>query len=571
MSSEIHLGFEVGTGAPVRVPVRHLAVVGQTQLSGKTTTLEALISRSGLRAVAFITKRAEASFTEGRRIPPYFRERADWQFVAAILEATLRERLKIHRSAIMKMSRGAHTLADVHRNVLRELPKARGFYESILTELHHYLEIVIPQIARLPYVKEIRIEPGLNIMDLVDYTLELQSLVIRSALEWVSERESDTVVIIPEAWEMIPQQRGSPVKLAAEQLIRKGGAAENFVWLDSQDIASVHTDVRRSIGVWIFGVQAEHNEVQRTLAHIPGARQKLKPEDIMELGRGEFFVRFDKELRKVYIQPAWLDEESARLVALGKLPLESVAYAQPLAAFQKAAGQAGISVRRPVEIAAPSRDREGAVSERNEEDEVWKEKYQEAEKRRGRLEEHCRDLAAQIQEQQTRIEELQKREDERRAERLSAIQKKAARDKAASQSPTAVQPSIAETVVNAEQLYQYVRRRLEQEPAVLALAAQRPELLVKVERRTVEIDDSTYKGKVARLVADGRLDEESTQDSVFKELVRRGLSIKTPKIRIWEALMALTEMGILLKEPDGWIKARGVVVRQESITAAAAR
>lgn len=42
MSEAIHLGYEVGTGAPVAVPLKHTAVTGQTQESGKTTTLEAL-------------------------------------------------------------------------------------------------------------------------------------------------------------------------------------------------------------------------------------------------------------------------------------------------------------------------------------------------------------------------------------------------------------------------------------------------------------------------------------------------------------------------------------------------
>lgn len=79
----IHLGFEVGTGQPIAVPLKHTVVSGQTQESGKTTTLEALISRSGLRAVAFVTKRGETSFVDAPRVPPYFRERADWQFVLA--------------------------------------------------------------------------------------------------------------------------------------------------------------------------------------------------------------------------------------------------------------------------------------------------------------------------------------------------------------------------------------------------------------------------------------------------------------------------------------------------------
>lgn len=41
MTGTIRLGFEVGSGTPVDIPVRHMAVSGQTQESGKTTTLDA--------------------------------------------------------------------------------------------------------------------------------------------------------------------------------------------------------------------------------------------------------------------------------------------------------------------------------------------------------------------------------------------------------------------------------------------------------------------------------------------------------------------------------------------------
>jgi len=34
----IHLGFEVGSGKPIEIPMKHMAVTGQTQESGKTTT-----------------------------------------------------------------------------------------------------------------------------------------------------------------------------------------------------------------------------------------------------------------------------------------------------------------------------------------------------------------------------------------------------------------------------------------------------------------------------------------------------------------------------------------------------
>lgn len=315
MKTEVHLGFEVGTGAPVSVPVRHLAVTGQTQLSGKTTTLESLVTRSGRCAIAFVTKRAEASFTGARVLKPYFKHRADWQFVASILEATMREKMRFERSWIMRACKGATTLADVQRNVKDFMTRSRGLAADVYLTLDHYLDIVVPQIGALDYTTSLDLTlPGINVMNLVDYSMELQALVIRSVLEWVYEKERDTLVIIPEAWEFIPQQRGSPVLLACEQLIRKGGASHNFVWLDSQDIAGVHKNILRSVSVWILGVQREANEVKRVLAHIPGKKPKIN--DIMELQRGQFFVCYGAIVVKTYVQPKWLAYDMARDIAI---------------------------------------------------------------------------------------------------------------------------------------------------------------------------------------------------------------------------------------------------------------
>lgn len=59
MTQRVHLGYEIGTGEPVEIPMRHMVVTGQTQEAGKTTALEAMISRSGMKAIAFVTMHAE--------------------------------------------------------------------------------------------------------------------------------------------------------------------------------------------------------------------------------------------------------------------------------------------------------------------------------------------------------------------------------------------------------------------------------------------------------------------------------------------------------------------------------
>src|SRR5258708_3299872 len=118
VNHQVHLGFEVGTGVSVSLPIRHMVVTGQTQESGKTTTLEAVITGRGLPAIGFLTKRGEASLS-GRKILPYFRERADWQFVQSIIESTFKQGQDFKQPWIMRVCEGARSLADVQRRAAK--------------------------------------------------------------------------------------------------------------------------------------------------------------------------------------------------------------------------------------------------------------------------------------------------------------------------------------------------------------------------------------------------------------------------------------------------------------------
>lgn len=160
MSARILLGYEVKTARPVEIPLHHTVITGVTQLSGKTTTLEALIRRSGLRSVAFRTKRGEGGFTEVRTIPPFFRERADWLFVEALLEASMRERMKFERGSIIRACKGARSLRQVQGNIRDQLPKARGINQEILQRLDAYFELVLPELERIPFSSELSSVPA---------------------------------------------------------------------------------------------------------------------------------------------------------------------------------------------------------------------------------------------------------------------------------------------------------------------------------------------------------------------------------------------------------------------------
>ncbi len=324
----MHLGYEIPSGEPVSIPVGHLAVTGQTQSSGKTTALEALIARSGLRAISFVTKRGERGFEGGRQIAPYFEERADWEYVSGILESLRHEKMKFERAWIIRACKGARTLEDVQQNVRRLGGEAKGGMSAdIYMMLGEYLSKVVPAVKRLPKADTVDLEPGLNVMSLAEYPEELQSLVLASTIKWIYEHEESVITIIPECWKFVPQSRNTPVKVAVEKLIREGAGLGNYIWLDSQDMAGVDKLMLRAAQVWLIGVQRESNEVKRALENIPAGTHKPKAAALAKLRIGEFFACWGENIHYVYVQPAWLADDEAKAVAQRK----RVAGPRPLA------------------------------------------------------------------------------------------------------------------------------------------------------------------------------------------------------------------------------------------------
>jgi hypothetical protein len=322
--SEILLGYKLGTGEEVRIPVRHMCVTGQTQESGKTTTLEALIGRSEKRAIAFVTKRGERSFESGRKILPYFQERADWEFVESVIEAIMRQKMKFERAWIIRACKGARSLADVRRNITNLMAKSkRSMDQDLYMLLGEYLDKVLPLLARLPKADEIQLQPGLNVMDLRSYPDELQMLIISSSMRWVHKEENDVITILPEAWKFAPQGRNTPVKLEVRKIAREGAGLKNYIWVDSQDIAGVEKEILRATSVWLIGVQRESNEIERALSSIPKGIKRPKEGDIPTLRLGQFFACWGQHVEKVYVQPVWMKPSDARQIALGQNRVEN--------------------------------------------------------------------------------------------------------------------------------------------------------------------------------------------------------------------------------------------------------
>jgi len=521
----ILLGYEVGVGEGVTIPLGHMAVTGQTQQAGKTTTLEALAHRAGRPVLAFVTKRGEGAFGAApghsvRSVQPYFRERADWQFVEAVLEATMRERMKYERQWIMKVSRGAENLGDVRFNTQQALDAARGeFMKSTYEKLLAYLDIVVPQLRQITWAKAIDLRTGLNVMYLGEMSSELQALVIASCLDFVMATMKDVIVIVPEAWEFIPRGRKSPVTLSAESYVRKGAALRNYLWIDSQDLAGVHTPVLKQTQVFLLGVQREINEIKRTIAHLHGPA-KPKPDAIARLGLGQFIACWGSSATPTYVMPWWMDERDARAFALGD-------------------DHVLIKPQPPKEDPMDTQ-----LREENE-----------------RLKQEVADLRAALNSATVRMDRM-------------------ATQYGAPAPPTAAVDLARESVRPGpsgngglpgtyEEVYAHIRNMLLADGQMLAAVAKvqasRPEIVIELRPRMISYDGSSAKGRIAKMIADGLLDEPCKPGVIIKEFKRTGGEIHPSRLSNY--LSEFVSDGMLIRDDGLYQKAPGLKVTKTELQA----
>lgn len=538
MTGGVHLGFEVGTGQPVEIPIAHMVVTGQTQAAGKTTTLEALVQRSGVRAMAFRTKRGEGGFQEtGKRIAPYFRERADWRFVSAILEASLGERMKFERSWIMRATKGARTLADVQANVRSLGAKAKGGMSAdMFMMLGEYLDGVVPELQRVDFAPRVGLYKGANVVDLGGLSVNVQGLVISSMLSWVHEKEDGVVAVLPEAWKFLPQGRNSPVRMAAIAYAREGGELGNLIWLDSQDLAGAEKEVVRQASVYLLGVQREANELKRTLDHIPAGVKKPKAADIATLERGQFYACWGTHAVKVYVQPAWMSHEEAREIATG-----------------------GQQLTKPPKRWRQTTEEHGAPVFTDDQPLHEEETMNPAqEKKLDRLIDAVTTLTETMKTPAAvSIHTTFPDEDpDRVARRAGELIGENARTIAAR----------AQVGVTAEQLgeLEFFEKVLawlqERKPHLLRVMLEQSEMVVEVEKIEIRANGDTLRGRIARLIQGGELDEPSESRAVIALLAARG-GPASDRAHTGNELKWFASKGFLTIEPGGYKAVKGMKIR----------
>ena len=133
------------------------------------------------------------------------------------------------------------------------------------------------------------------------------------------------------------------------------------------------------------------------------------------------------------------------------------------------------------------------------------------------------------------------------------------------------EPRSSFTDADLEMLYQAFKGRLIDEmrvdPILLQLVLNRPELEVLVEPRTVTLDTASLKGRVARLLAQGWLDEAQATSAIRYELARTGADPGGGG-RLSENLADLLREGFLVRAGDKWQRAPGIKITERTLTTA---
>lgn len=119
-----------------------------------------------------------------------------------------------------------------------------------------------------------------------------------------------------------------------------------------------------------------------------------------------------------------------------------------------------------------------------------------------------------------------------------------------------------------EALYQRFRARFIDEaridPTLVHLMMTQPEIIVGYERRIEQLDGSTLRGRVARLIAAGYLKDGKATGTIRKELARTGADPGGGGT-LAGTLADLVRQGFLERHEDGWSAAPGVKITERQI------
>ncbi|MBI4128394.1 MAG: hypothetical protein HY459_05020 [Parcubacteria group bacterium] len=526
----IHLGFEVPSGEPKEIPIFHTVITGQTQYSGKSTTVKSMIEKyvaKGFSVLVFDTKETALDYGEvGVETPVVVRDTLDSLELLSLLESIMQTKLTRYYSILNEICLGGpHVNVNGKANSLQEIvdrakyldEHSRGFVQGAARTIWDLVIRLINQTKDLPTVTHLQLNEGINRMSINNLKPESQQIVVATALEDIlTMYKRNVIVVLDEAFKFIPEGRGSACAWAVERYITQGAMTGLFLIISSQFLAITNKDPLKACPVKILGTQDHPTEVKHTLDLMSGV--KLSKDSVMRLKIGHFAVatKESPDPVTVYVQPEWLPDDIAVKIARGEIPVKDAEQyrvkvvrqapgkpIQPLPILQANNHQPQITeLEKHIQTLNTDLDKERKVNHGLQQQVVWlKEEKEGALKMQDGLRKQLSEMEAKLT-------------------NMGTVDKAVA---------TLVTDVVKEQVDKSKK---EIMEAIHASGVGVEVARTEADLVVNVKRENVLAGESTLRGMVGLLVADGGLKEWSGARHVGKGLRDLGYSIgeKNPKI-----------------------------------------
>ena len=325
---DIPVGFEFESGTRVSIPVHHTIISAITR-AGKSVAVEALVNRCQGRFLLMDVKDPRDYNMFASDVPLYLRDRVEPLMLKRLLESSSRLWLRHEFPELIEVCKSGTSYVQVLENIRKKLQeKIHPVVRKNLEVLEHLMGRLLDEMKNIKFVDSLSLPNRINVMNLSKIPRDIQQLVVDSTLREVLENTSDLIIVLDESHRFIPEGKPSASRDAVTMLIREGGAKNLFVYLVDQTITGIDKDAIKQCWVWLLGKQMELNESKRTLDQLP-IKSGMTARNIMQLSVGQFLVCANNTVKKTYVQPTWLDDESARRVAVGELSVEAVSPPLP--------------------------------------------------------------------------------------------------------------------------------------------------------------------------------------------------------------------------------------------------
>ena len=474
--------FSVPSGEPVTLEPFHYAIIGQTQFSGKSTLIKRLadwVAAEGYMVLVFDTKETEADYAGfGEEVPVCLRETTDSFVLIGLLESMFRRRLTPYYATLSRLTEAAKGFDDVIARAKElEARTKSSWLKDACRVLYDLLERLRNETAKVETVPQLKLYPGINRMVINDFSLEAQQLIVKNAFEdALTIYKRKLVLVIDEAFKFIPQGYSSAATRAIMNLMTQGAKTGLFGWISTQFLAVTDKDPLKACAVKFLGTQDHITEVRHTLDLIPEARGKFSTDDIMKLKLGHWIL-----VRK---RPAFV----------------GVVYALPVGVPEKVGVEVAQGIRTPEHV------RDSFLMPKMEVDEdLWKEKYLELEKRFEKRVEEERQKA--FREALKKVDEIKKQWN---VEEYQETIAKLKDEKVAFEAELKkLEPLKAFKVALVKFLGEYTPtpgfepgKAL---PSEMHVVTEQPALTVEIQRKALTLTDQDLAGKIATVYANNEL------------------------------------------------------------------